>query len=210
MIRHMRGVELIITFIMYILIASAFAPSARVARTSAIKMAFESEVGAQAPLGFWDPLGLLKDADQDRFEKLRYVEVKHGRIAMLAVLGHLTAQNVRFPGYIDLEGHKFADLPNGLAGLGSVPAFGLLQIFLSIGWWEVKGAQQVEGSTPGDFGIPYLNFIKTEEQKAQKRAIELNNGRAAQMGILALMVHEKLDGHPYIINDLIGASYKWN
>lgn len=26
----------------------------------------------------------------------------------------------------------------------------------------------------------------------KKRAIELNNGRAAQMGILALMVHEKL------------------
>ncbi len=26
----------------------------------------------------------------------------------------------------------------------------------------------------------------------KKRAIELNNGRAAQMGILGLMVHEKL------------------
>ena len=28
--------------------------------------------------------------------------------------------------------------------------------------------------------------------KLKKRAIELNNGRAAQMGILGLMVHEKL------------------
>ena len=50
----------------------------------------------------------------------------------------------------------------------------------------------------------------SDETKLRKRAIELNNGRAAQMGILALMVHEKLDGHPYIINDLLGAPYTWN
>jgi uncharacterized iron-regulated membrane protein len=30
------------------------------------------------------------------------------------------------------------------------------------------------------------------ETKLKKRAIELNQGRAAMMGILALMVHEKL------------------
>ena len=30
------------------------------------------------------------------------------------------------------------------------------------------------------------------ETKLQKRAIELNQGRAAMMGILALMVHDKL------------------
>ena len=34
--------------------ASAFmAPSARVARGSALKMNFEEAIGAQAPLGFW-------------------------------------------------------------------------------------------------------------------------------------------------------------
>ena len=45
------------------------------------------EIGVQAPLGLWDPLGLLMNADQQRFEDLRRFEVKHGRIAMLAVLG---------------------------------------------------------------------------------------------------------------------------
>jgi hypothetical protein len=30
------------------------------------------------------------------------------------------------------------------------------------------------------------------ETQMKKRAIELNQGRAAQMGLLALMVHEKL------------------
>ena len=37
-----------------------------------------------------------------------------------------------------------------------------------------------------------------------RQAVELNNGRAARMGILALMVHEKLDGNPHIINSLLG------
>lgn len=38
-----------------------------------MKMSFKEELGAQLPLGFWDPLNILKDADQDRFERLRYV-----------------------------------------------------------------------------------------------------------------------------------------
>ena len=45
--------------------ASAFSPRSAV-RSSALKMGFETELGAQPPLGFWDPLGLLKEADQAR------------------------------------------------------------------------------------------------------------------------------------------------
>ena len=66
--------------------ASAFTPARAVARSSIMKMSFENALGAQAPLGFWDPLGLLKDADQERFDRLRTVETKHGRISMLASL----------------------------------------------------------------------------------------------------------------------------
>mmetsp|Transcript_102632 Transcript_102632/g.294053 ORF Transcript_102632/g.294053 Transcript_102632/m.294053 type:complete len:91 (+) Transcript_102632:244-516(+) len=49
--------------------------------------------------------------------------------------------------------------------------------------------------------LPLLTRF-SPEQKLQKRAIELNNGRAAQMGILALMMHECVDGKPYIFFDL--------
>lgn len=186
--------------------AVAFAPSGRVAQ-NALKMGFESAEGAQPPLGFFDPLGLLKDADQQRFDNLRYVELKHGRICMLGVLGHIVQQNVRLPGSIDLDGTQFSDLPNGFAGLAAVPALGLFQIIASIGWWELKGWKQVEGSTPGDFGIPYVKGVVTDEQKAKKRAIELNNGRAAMMGLLALIIHEQINHRPYVINDILGIPY---
>eukprot|EP00957_Ditylum_brightwellii_P172357 13121174-Ditylum_brightwellii.AAC.1 len=53
--------------------ASAFAP-AKVGKTSTSLNAFEDELGAQPPLGFFDPLGMLTDADQERFDRLRYVE----------------------------------------------------------------------------------------------------------------------------------------
>ena len=36
-------------------------------------MSFENALGAQPPLGFFDPLGLLKNADQARFDRLREV-----------------------------------------------------------------------------------------------------------------------------------------
>eukprot|EP01041_Mallomonas_annulata_P009677 gene9677-biopygen4637 len=175
--------------------------------SSSLKMAFEAAEGAQPPLGFFDPLGLLKDADQQRFDNLRYVELKHGRIAMLGVLGHIVQQNYRLPGSIDLDGTQFSDLPNGFAGLAAVPALGLFQIIASIGYWELKVWKQVEGSTPGDFGIPYVQGVVTDADKAKKRAIELNNGRAAMMGLLALMVHEQINHKPYVINDLLGLPY---
>ena len=51
--------------------------------------AFENELGAQAPLGFWDPLGFTSDGDLYSFKRRRSVELKHGRICMLATMGVL-------------------------------------------------------------------------------------------------------------------------
>merc|ERR1712127_21205 len=108
----------------------AFAPSAQVSRSSvATNMAFESELGVQPPLGFFDPLGLLDDADQERFDRLRYVEVKHGRIAQLAFLGNIiTRAGVYLPGDIDTAGTSFDSIPNGWAAINAIPQAGLLQI----------------------------------------------------------------------------------
>ena len=186
--------------------AAAFAPVARVARFSAVKMSFESEIGAQPPLGFWDPLGLLTDADQERFDRLRYVETKHGRIAQLAILGHLvTTAGYRLPTSLT-PGYDLSSTPTGLAALSALPSEAIFGTLLTVAVIE------------GGF-LARQDDIEAAQLKAsgwdaetidKKKSIELNNGRAAQMGILALMVHEKLDNNPYIINSLLGSPVAFN
>eukprot|EP00636_Phaeomonas_parva_P009472 CAMPEP_0118857460 /NCGR_PEP_ID=MMETSP1163-20130328/4552_1 /TAXON_ID=124430 /ORGANISM="Phaeomonas parva, Strain CCMP2877" /LENGTH=208 /DNA_ID=CAMNT_0006790773 /DNA_START=468 /DNA_END=1094 /DNA_ORIENTATION=- len=192
--------------------ASAFAPKAFKATRGrqAMRMGFESEIGAQPPLGFWDPLGLLKDADQDRFDRLRYVEVKHGRISMLAILGHLvTTAGARLPFNYDLSGDSFADVPTGIAAFSKLPLSGTLQIVFFIGALEL-GFLQVQDEIEDDCEARMDSQGWGAAKKDSKRAIELNNGRAAQMGILAMMVHEQLNNDPYVINTLVGAPIDFN
>jgi len=166
-------------------------------RNSGEVFKFENELGVQQPLGYWDPLGLVSDGDQEKFERLRYVEIKHGRISMLAVLGYLTTEaGVRLPGAIDLSGTQFSDIPGGFGAIETISGKGLAQLFLTVGWLEIFVMKDITGGEfPGDFrngAIDYGWDTFSEEKKLQKRAIELNNGRAAMMGILALMVHEQL------------------
>merc|ERR1712051_507144 len=98
--------------------AAAFAP-APVAKTTTAVNAFEDELGAQPPLGFFDPFGMLSgDVTQERFDRLRYVEIKHGRIAQLAFLGQVvTRGGLHLPGGINLAGDSFDSFPNGIAAL---------------------------------------------------------------------------------------------
>ena len=179
--------------------AAAFAPAKDAARTAvATNMAFEDDFGATAPLGFFDPLNLVADGNEAKFDRLRYVEVKHGRICMLAVVGYIyTYAGARIPGDIDLSGTSFEDIPAGLAALGAIPALGLIQTVGFIGFLEMFVMKDVNGTGefPGDFRNGYIDFgwdRFDDETKLQKRTIELNQGRAAMMGILGLMVHEVL------------------
>ena len=56
-----------------------------------------------------------------------------------------------------------------------------------------------------------MNSLKwSEATQDRKKAIELNNGRAAQMGILGLIVHEKLNNNPYVLNSILGSPVPFN
>jgi hypothetical protein len=176
--------------------AAAFAP-AKQAATSTSLNSFEDALGAQAPLGFFDPLGMVADGDQETFDRLRYVEIKHGRISMLGVVGYLVAEaGIRLPGDIDYSGLAFADVPNGFAAFNTIQGAGIAQIVAFIGALELAVMKDITGGEfVGDFRNDAIDFgwdTFDEETKLSKRAIELNQGRAAQMGILALMVHEQL------------------
>jgi len=186
--------------------AAAFAPAKQAVTTTSLS-AFENELGAQEPLGFYDPLGLVDGADQAKFDRLRYVELKHGRISMLAFVGNLiTRAGIHLPGNIDLSGDSFDSFPDGTAALigpDAIPSAGFGQIIAFVGLLELAVMKDVtgEGEFAGDFRNGALDFgwdTFGPETKLRKRGIELNNGRAAMMGILGLMVHEQIDGNPVI------------
>jgi hypothetical protein len=182
--------------------AAAFAPAKQAVVSTTSLNAFENELGVQPPLGFFDPFGLLSGEDEERFNRLRYVEIKHGRIAQLGFLGNIVPRaGIHLPGNIDYAGHSFDSYPNGIAaikGPDAIPFEGIGQIICFIGLLEVAFMKDVPGTGNefvGDFRNGYIDFgwdTFDEETKLQKRAIELNNGRAAQLGILGLMVHEEI------------------
>jgi hypothetical protein len=176
--------------------AVAFAPAKSASKTSALN-SFEDELGAQAPLGFFDPLGLVADGDQEKFDRLRYVEIKHGRICMLGVVGYLVnAAGIYLPGDIDYSGTKFSDLGYGWDASFAVPTAGALQVLAFVGFLELAVMKDITGGEfVGDFRNDAFDLgwdTFDAETQMSKRAIELNQGRAAQMGMLALMVHDKL------------------
>lgn len=145
---------------------------------------------------------MLNGASESRFNRLREVELKHGRVSMLAVAGYLTtAAGIRLPGNIDYSGTKFSDIPAGFDAVGAVSKAGWTQIIIFVFFLEMI-MRDTTGNAEfiGDFRNGTIDYgwdTFDEETKLKKRAIELNQGRAAQMGILALMVHEQL-GVPVI------------
>merc|ERR1712110_312726 len=94
--------------------------------------AFENELGVQPPFGYWDPLGYSADGDAEAYRRRRETELKHGRVSMIACIGYITPEYVRFPGALSPTSDiSFSDVPNGLKAFSSVPALGWAQMFPS-------------------------------------------------------------------------------
>merc|ERR1712086_956337 len=116
--------------------------------------AFENELGVQAPTGFWDPAGFCADGNLASFKRRRTVELKHGRLCMLATIGFIQPDFTgHWPGYLSPSlGLKFADIPNGLAAVKSMPAAGWAQIVAYVGFADLAGGfEDYKNGTPGDY-----------------------------------------------------------
>jgi len=173
--------------------AAAFAPVNTDKASTALKVS-ELELGVTEPLGVYDPLGWL-ETQPESFERRRAVERKHGRVAMAAVIGTIVHNNhIVFDGYISpSQNLKFSDIPTGINGIFSVPTAGLAQILAFFALVEL--AWLPASKYDGDYGVGYFGTdIADPEEKARKLNVELNNGRAAMLGIIGNMVGEVVTG----------------
>lgn len=100
----------------------------------------------------------------------------------------------RLPGAIDLDGTSFESIPNGVGAIGVIPSLGWLQIVASIGYWELVGwedRKNVDG-TPGDyqFGDEFFGSKLSGDKEIEYKTKEIQNGRLAMLGIMALITHD--------------------
>jgi hypothetical protein len=151
----------------------------------------------------------------------RHAEIKHGRVAMAAFVGYCVQSNgIHFPWALTSSGTTFGDISAAGSPADqwdALPTASKLQIISVIGffeWWsesswvlEQDGQKHyVRGGKPGYFptfkNIPHpvplnlwdpFGFTKkmTEEQKAKKLNMEVNNGRLAMIGIFGFLCKSK-------------------
>jgi len=177
---------------------------ARPTRSAGVSMAVEDLVGGindpifgGTPEGkIFDPLGL--GADEASLYRRRCVEIKHGRVCMVAFLGMTVGPNDLFtPSHALLSPSQdlhFDDIPGGIAAIDAVPAAGWIQIIALVGAHELTVAKQDYTKVPGE--IPTFLGFKPDDPVVfkEKQLKELKNGRLAMIAVLGELMAQKVSG----------------
>jgi len=184
-------------------------------------------------VGFWDPLGLADQdfwgqGNEATIGWIRESEIKHGRIAMAGFVGFIVHANG-----IRTQGDAVAQsVPEGLSAPAvwdAVPDIAKLQIISFVGilelWRENKVVlanegekHYMRGGKPGYFPtfdllphpVPFNLYDpwnvmakKTAEEKEKGLLVELNNGRAAMLGLFGFLSESTVPGSVPFLKGLI-------
>ena len=199
--------KFLILVIVTLAVVSAFAPStnARIQSSSTLRMSSQafnpaSESGVSGPFGFFDPLGLCPDNKKD-FQKYRESELKHGRIAMIAVLGILVAES-GFTFFGDsITGPAIFQYQQAetLFTAWSANVIGLtlaVEGFNIVNGWQAPGesvgiAGLKDNYVSGDLKFDPLGFKPNSGGGLKEiQTKELNNGRLAMLGVAGIIAQE--------------------
>jgi len=168
--------------------------------------------GITSPVGFFDPLGLAT-ADTMTGGKLlfyREVELKHGRIAMLASLGILVGEQFHplFGGNIDVPSYiAFQQTPLQTFWPAVLVAVAIPELFSIFSFQtpaNIVGLQSTPGRevwairtnhVPGDFGFDPLGLKpKDPVELLWMQNKELNHGRLAMIAAAGMIAQELATG----------------
>merc|ERR1719327_777323 len=176
----------------------------RPARSTAVTMAVEDLVGGindpifgGTPEGkIFDPLGL--GADEASLYRRRCVEIKHGRVCMVAFLGMTVGPNdLISPSHALLSpslGLHFDDIPGGIAAINAVPAAGWAQIIALVGAHELTINKQDYTKVPGE-NPAFLGFKPDDPAVFKEKQLkELKNGRLAMIAVLGELMAQQVSG----------------
>jgi len=188
------------------LAATSFQPAPLLTRaaTDGVFMSAISpgDIGTTRPLGVYDPLGLMTK-NPEKYRRFQELEIKHGRISMLAFLHVIvTGAGYKWAGYcsyLSFPPLKFEDIPSGtIASWEALPQAGWAQIVAVVAILDNSLFAQDPDREPGDVvgdRIPWVRY-SDPAVKEYKLNAERNNGRAAMMGITGMTIHEALTGNP--------------
>lgn len=140
------------------------------------------QVGALAPLGYFDPMGFCPPGDEGNFRKLQCSEIKHGRVAMMASIGLVVQHFIHIPlGPNDSTGLGILSAPTGLLGLGAI---NVLSAVLELAWVQYADRE------PGNFGDPFGIKMYTREMREK----EISNCRMAMISVAGIFAAELATG----------------
>jgi len=158
--------------------------------------------GVTAPLGFWDPAGFSAGASEEKIRFYREVELKHGRVGMLAAVGFLVGEqfhplwggNIDVPSYI-----AFQETPLQSFWPAVVLAIAVAEVFSVFSFQNPAGNELWTiraDHVPGDFGFDPLGLKPTKagELLAMQNA-ELNNGRLGMIAAAGMIAQETFVTH---------------
>jgi len=168
-------------------------------------------------VGF-DPLGLSETND---LYVMMEAEIRHARLAMLAVVGWPLSE-LNAPSWM-LHG-KTHLAPSVLNGFDPLNFIGFAAVFGALGYFEFQTAFRRVDNTPmgkihtedmanvwkygvpGDYNFDPLNLYSclgdTADGRKALREAEIAHGRAAMLGITYFALWEAVSGHPIVENSM--------
>jgi hypothetical protein len=185
------------------------------------------------PPGYWDPLdlggnpatlsGIGLESEEGNIGWFRHAEIKHGRVAMAAVLGFIAQCTPLVSGeHTTLPYRGYVANCTPQEQWDNIPLLGKLQIVTLIGMLESYGegagdpegyVHYTKGGKPGyyppikgrvagqlifnlwdPFEFPGGPKNLSEESKARRLKVELQNGRLAMIGIMGFLAASSVPG----------------
>merc|ERR1711871_754862 len=176
--------------------------------------------GVTEPLGFWDPLGFCSDEKltEGKLKFYREVELKHGRVGMLAALGFVVGENFHplFGGDIDTPSYlAFQQTPLETFWPAVVIAIAIPEIYSVFTFEPVvrRVKSDAVGQTwairadheSGDLGFDPLGLKPADPAELKEmQTKELNNGRLAMIAAAGMVVQELATGSKLATFALMG------